>query len=109
MMVRSVVVLPQPLGPSRVRISPRRTSRLSPSTARIGPYDLLTSCSARTAVESVSTRGPASVCTSAMISSSLEPSDQRLFELRLAPCRVLGQVHLRGAHAAALALRAERV
>jgi hypothetical protein len=34
---RSVVVLPQPLGPSRVRISPSRTSSDTPSTASTGP------------------------------------------------------------------------
>src|SRR6267143_679841 len=45
---RSVVVLPQPLGPSRVKTSPRRTSRDARSTAGWGPKALLTSSSAKT-------------------------------------------------------------
>ena len=35
--LRSVVVLPQPEGPSRVNISPGRTSKLTSSTARTRP------------------------------------------------------------------------
>src|SRR6266481_6201063 len=45
---RSVVVLPQPLGPSSVKISPRETSRDARSTAAVGPKALLTSSSAKT-------------------------------------------------------------
>src|SRR5262249_49707559 len=45
---RSVVVLPQPLGPSSVKTSPRRTSRDARSTAGLGPKALLTSSSAKT-------------------------------------------------------------
>src|SRR6266581_6449273 len=45
---RSVVVLPQPLGPRSVKTSPRRTSRDARSTAGFGPKALLTSSSAKT-------------------------------------------------------------
>src|SRR3954467_9192818 len=46
--MRSVVVLPQPLGPSSVNISPRRISRLERSTALAVPNSLVTSSSCRT-------------------------------------------------------------
>src|SRR5436190_13165830 len=36
----TVVVLPAPLGPRRPKIVPRRTSKLTPSTARVSPYSL---------------------------------------------------------------------
>src|ERR1700730_9084279 len=45
---RKVVVLPQPLGPSSVNTSPRRTSSAARSTAGWEPKTLLTSSSART-------------------------------------------------------------
>src|SRR5216117_3765392 len=45
---RSVVVMPQPLGPSSVKTSPRRTSRVARSTAGFGPKALLTPSSAKT-------------------------------------------------------------
>src|SRR6266511_1061227 len=38
LMARAAVVLPAPLAPSRVTISPRRTSRLTPWSARTAPY-----------------------------------------------------------------------
>ena len=38
---RSVVVLPAPLGPRKPRIDPDRTPKLSPSTATVSPYRLL--------------------------------------------------------------------
>ena len=44
----SMVVLPAPLGPSTPKISPRRTSRSMPSTARLSPK-VLTSPRAETA------------------------------------------------------------
>lgn len=46
-MILSVVVLPQPLGPSSAKISPARMSSDSASTARTLPYRLLTSRSWR--------------------------------------------------------------
>ncbi len=46
--IRSTVVLPAPLGPSTPKISPRRTSRSMPSTARWSPK-VFTSPAARTA------------------------------------------------------------
>ncbi len=45
---RSVVVLPQPLGPRRVNTSPRCTSSDARSTATCGGNTLLTSTSVRT-------------------------------------------------------------
>src|SRR5574340_666831 len=51
-----IVLLPAPLLPSTVAISPRRTSRLTPRIALIGPYALSTLASARTA-SPVSHRG----------------------------------------------------
>src|SRR5262249_52089269 len=41
-MTRSVVVFPQPEGPSKLRISPRRTSSDTPFTARVSPNRLRT-------------------------------------------------------------------
>ena len=38
--MRSIVVLPAPLGPSTPKIWPRRTSRSMPSTARMSPKSL---------------------------------------------------------------------
>src|SRR5215468_8131811 len=45
---RRVVVLPQPLGPRRVKTSPRRTDRLTSSTALVVPNSLVTRSSERT-------------------------------------------------------------
>src|SRR5437660_7581786 len=42
--IRSKVVLPQPLGPRRTRNSPSRTSTDTPSTAGLPPNRLLSSC-----------------------------------------------------------------
>ena len=46
-MMSSTVVLPAPLGPMRPTISPCRTRRSTPFTARTPPNDTLTSCSSR--------------------------------------------------------------
>ncbi len=43
-----VVVLPAPLGPMRPKISPRATSKLTPSTASVRPYDLRRACTRMT-------------------------------------------------------------
>src|SRR5256885_15866678 len=45
---RKVVVLPQPLGPSSVKISPRSTSSDAPSRARTAPKTLVTPSRRRT-------------------------------------------------------------
>src|SRR5499426_4782108 len=45
---RRVVVWPQPLGPRRVKTSPRRTDRLTSSTALVVPNSLVTRSSERT-------------------------------------------------------------
>src|SRR5215468_4084245 len=54
---RSVVVLPQPLGPSSVNTSPRRTSSVARSTATCGANTLLTSSSVRTGSIAAALRG----------------------------------------------------
>src|SRR5215467_2901202 len=54
--MRKVVVLPQPLGPRSARNSPACTSRLSVSTATVGPKRLVTS------VSSTDPRSPLTVC-----------------------------------------------
>src|SRR6059036_570648 len=53
LMSRSSVVLPHPLGPSRVTKPPGATSRLTSSTARVWPYRFVT-CSRVTATSRVS-------------------------------------------------------
>src|SRR5258707_10824468 len=47
--MRSVVVLPAPLGPRSPVISPSRATKETPSTARTAPKDLRSSCSSITA------------------------------------------------------------
>src|SRR5262245_36684621 len=44
----TIVLLPEPLGPMRPRISPRATVRSTPSTARTPPKCLQTPCSSST-------------------------------------------------------------
>src|SRR3954447_6433549 len=63
-MRRSVVVLPEPDGPSIVKNSPRRISRSSPSTARTSPY-LFVSPSSRTAAATVLVPGAESAVAAA--------------------------------------------
>src|SRR4030095_1899940 len=46
--MRSVVLLPQPLGPSNVRTSPALTSNDTSSTTRKAPYDLVSPRTRRT-------------------------------------------------------------
>ena len=41
LIIRSVVVLPQPEGPSRTQVSPAPTSRSTPSTAVVVPCDVV--------------------------------------------------------------------
>src|SRR5689334_1566519 len=54
-MTRSIVVLPEPEGPSIVKNSPCETSRSMPSTATTSPYDLRT-LSSRTSAGCVDKR-----------------------------------------------------
>src|SRR5512132_3884513 len=54
--IRSVVVLPHPDGPRRVRNSPSRTSRLSPSTAAMSPKRRVTSTRVTRAMTPASAR-----------------------------------------------------
>src|SRR5919204_4464661 len=70
-MISSVVVLPAPLGPSKAKTSPGATVKLSPSTARVAPYDLVrfstTVAGPSAAVGTTSGRaaaahGPSAVC-----------------------------------------------
>src|SRR4051794_4914878 len=51
--IPAVVVLPAPLGPSRPKISPARTSRSRWSTARMSPGYTLVSCSVRMTTSSI--------------------------------------------------------
>ena len=55
--MRSVVVLPQPDGPSSVRNSPASTFRLTRSTARAGPKARLTFSSKTAVIGSLSDHG----------------------------------------------------
>src|SRR5262245_27977873 len=47
---RNVVLLPHPLGPSRVRTSPASRSKDTLSTTRVAPYDLVSPRTRRTGV-----------------------------------------------------------
>src|SRR5215469_8187630 len=117
MIVRSVVVLPQPLGPSRVRISPRRTSKLSPSTAVTVPNAFVTSRSAKTShdpspLAKLAAAPPRSGRGRRDEVAAGEGSvlcDKRVLKLALGPGRILRQVHLRRPNLAALPLRADRI
>src|SRR5256885_14772592 len=52
--IMSVVVLPEPLGPRRVRNSPEATASDTPSTATTGPNDFDTATSSSSAAGSLS-------------------------------------------------------
>src|SRR3954447_1688498 len=69
---RSVVVLPEPDGPSIVKNSPRRISRSSPSTARTSPYLFVSPSS--------STAAAAGLAPGALSAVAAAGSDKRLLQ-----------------------------
>src|SRR5690348_9166452 len=55
--MRKIVLLPEPLGPSRPTISPRSMAKDTSLTARRGPYHLVTCCASTSGdIDRVQTR-----------------------------------------------------
>src|SRR6266705_1279426 len=75
---RKVVVLPQPLGPSSVKISPRSTSSDAPSRARTAPKTLVTPSRRRTITGAALSASRAVASADARSETAVRPRDHVL-------------------------------